>query len=123
MTTIQELHRLNAYDPPLEKPPEPQEFNSLEELFNIDFVKRSKEWGGFLRFSKSGNHLMVEHSPNERHPEGSFYVIGFLDNPDDVDLPKWQMTPMQRACADAWNRGDLTYVFEGKTYKVTNNPE
>ncbi len=58
----------------------------------------------FHQWSRSDNHLMVEHNGGDR-----FWVVGYLsaDHPDELAaLPVWQETETARRRREAWNRGE-----------------
>lgn len=64
--------------------PEQAEFNSTEELLNIEWVKSFSEHKDFYRYSVSdGNHLMAEYEQGYK-----WWVIGRLS--PTTDLPKWE---------------------------------
>jgi hypothetical protein len=65
------------------------EFSTLEELLAVPFVASWKEAPNFLRYSKSKNMLMVELAPTKSEPDGSHWVLGYLSDPQAVDLPQW----------------------------------
>lgn len=60
------------------------EFNSVDELLNISWVKSFSEDKSFYRYSISDEHLMVECNNGY-----DWYVIGMLDAPFN-GLPKWK---------------------------------
>ena len=69
--------------------PDENDFETTDQLLNIPWVK---EWESpfdgrpFYRWSKSDNHLIAEYD------NGKFWwVIGFIRNPDNIELPKWTM--------------------------------
>ena len=66
-----------------------QSFNTLEELLNIDWVNIWATCKDFYRFSISvGNSrpmLMAELRDGY-----SWWVLGYLENLDGIDLPKWE---------------------------------
>ncbi|PWT88678.1 MAG: hypothetical protein C5B54_10245 [Acidobacteria bacterium] len=63
------------------------EFNSLDELLAIPFVKNFSEgkYAGplFKRFTISDHKILMA-----EYKSGEYYVVGFLKEP--VDLPKWE---------------------------------
>ena len=67
-----------------DEPPDIIDFSSTEELLNIDWIKSWAEDSDFVRFSKSKNLLMVE-------LKDKFYVLGYIKNPKDVELPTWKV--------------------------------
>ena len=64
------------------------QFETLDQLLQIPWVKHWKDVGqsgveAFDRYSLSGNALMAElKNPRE------WWVIGFIDHPELLDLPK-----------------------------------
>jgi hypothetical protein len=60
-------------------------FETTEELLNLPFVKRCRELVDFRRFSLSGDLLMVETNDGL-----NWWVVGRIDEPGKVDLPKWE---------------------------------
>ena len=58
-------------------------FNTLEELLAIDFVKRFSEHDNFHQYCVSDNHLMAEYRGGRQ-----WWVIGTLKDPN-VGLPQW----------------------------------
>lgn len=67
-----------------EKEPERVDFDTLEELLAIPFVASWKADPPFERFSLSMNHLMAEMK------DGSYWVVGYLQHPELVQLPQWR---------------------------------
>jgi hypothetical protein len=68
-------------------PPDRAEFSTLAELEAIPFVARWKmnaDGDTFHRFSKSENCLMAELNGGR-----DFWVVGFIADPDAVNLPIW----------------------------------
>lgn len=67
--------------------PQEKEFNTLEELMQIDCLKRMSESPYFHRFSIQKDptraFLMVEYID-------SYYVAGFIENLQSIDLPDWE---------------------------------
>lgn len=59
-------------------------FNTTEELLGIDFVKNFSQNGNFYKYSISENHLMAEYENGYE-----WWVIGYINNPKEVNLPKW----------------------------------
>jgi hypothetical protein len=69
--------------------PKEAEFNTLEELLNISWVKSWKKdhdkKGPFFRYSLNEKYLMIERN------EGKWWwTIGRIQRPDEVDLPEWK---------------------------------
>jgi hypothetical protein len=64
---------------------EPQEanFDTVEDLLAIPWVGFFKQRPSFMRFSKSRELLMAE--MRDEH-----WVVGYIKEPDRVDLPLWQ---------------------------------
>lgn len=60
-------------------------FTSLDELFQIRFVRRFLKMPGFFRYSKSGDCLMAEFNEGYK-----WWVVGCLKFPEWVNLPKWE---------------------------------
>jgi hypothetical protein len=61
-----------------------EDFNSLNELLNINIVKKFKSQEGFYQYSLTEDRmLMAEYEKGYR-----WTVIGFIDNPVE-GLPKW----------------------------------
>lgn len=63
------------------------EFNSLQELLDHPIVARYKEHcdGVFSHFALSDNHLMVISNDGF-----NWWVVGYVSDPDALDLPKWE---------------------------------
>ena len=61
------------------------EFNTLEELLALETLQTWVKMDDFRRFSKSGRYLMAELREGR-----TWWVIGSLDDPDNVDLPVWE---------------------------------
>jgi hypothetical protein len=61
-------------------------FDTTEELLNLPRVRRCRALVGFQRFSLSGDLLMVEAGDGLE-----WGVVGRLDEPGKVDLPKWEL--------------------------------
>lgn len=59
-------------------------FETTIDLLNIEIVKRYGNHEGFSHFAMSDNHLM-EISDNGFR----WWVIGYIEKPDEIDLPKW----------------------------------
>lgn len=68
----------------------PFEFNTFEELLGTQFIKDKMAWPDFVKFSKSDEFLVAE-------AETSFWVIGYLRFPDDVDLPILDMLKFEKS--------------------------
>jgi len=65
-------------------------FETTEELLNIDFVKNFSNRDNFYRFSLSIDNYFNQHSLMAEYDEGrEWWVVGFIDNPLEVNLPKW----------------------------------
>jgi len=58
-------------------------FDTLEELLNIEFVKRFKNQKGFCRYSYSSPHLMAEYNEGKK-----WWCVGSIRN--NLGLPKWE---------------------------------
>jgi hypothetical protein len=61
-------------------------FETTEELLRLPIVRRCREFVGFQRFSISWDLLMMEAGDE-------WCVVGQLDAPEKVYLPKWKMHP------------------------------
>ena len=60
------------------------EFSETEELINSPFIQRWLSYHPHTTIVKSGNTLMIEYD------EGfSWRVIGYISNPDDLQVPNW----------------------------------
>jgi len=62
-------------------------FNTIEELLNIPFVKQwAKPMDGkdFLCFALYGNYLLVIHDDGFH-----WWTVGYIENSSSIDLPKW----------------------------------
>lgn len=84
--------------------PEEGTFTTLDELEALPFVARAIATPGFLRLSKNENRLMLELSMPP--PNGEYWVLGYIERPDEVDLPQWVETQPQREARERWNRGE-----------------
>lgn len=60
------------------------EFETLNQLLAIDFVKHFANLPTFHRFSLDENRLMAEYKDGE-----VFWVVAMIDQPEAVDLPTW----------------------------------
>ena len=67
------------------EPPPSFEFDTLDELLSNEVVKRYGKGKDFSHFALSDNYLM-EISDSGFH----WWVVGYIKNPDDIDLPKWE---------------------------------
>ena len=68
-------------------PPKPYEFETLEELLNIDVVKqwaRPMDGKAFSHFALSDNILLVIHDDSFH-----WWTVGYIKEPDNLKLPKW----------------------------------
>ena len=75
-------HTPNFVD--LDEPAPTCEFETTEQLLNLEVVQRYGNGDNFSHFALNGNQLMVVSD------EGfTWWVVGYIDNPDDVNLPKW----------------------------------
>lgn len=63
--------------------PAPIEFDSTQELLNLDVVKRYVD-EEFSHFAMSDECLMVI-----RNGGANWWVVGYIKHPELVDLPKW----------------------------------
>ena len=60
------------------------EFSETEELINSPFIQKWLSYHPHTTIVKSGNTLMIEYN------EGfSWRVIGYISNPDDLQVPNW----------------------------------
>lgn len=59
-------------------------FNSLEELIQIDFVKEFSERKGFAGLALSGNYLIAVYRKGR-----SWRVVGMIENANALDLPSY----------------------------------
>jgi hypothetical protein len=59
------------------------EFDSIQDLIEIPFVKNFMELPGFHQFSMSGNKLMASY-----HKGKEWWVVGFIEN-KNINLPIW----------------------------------
>lgn len=59
------------------------EFSSTEELLALPYLRELAAQPHFSHFAKSDEHLM-------QVLDDSFWVVGYFDDPDKVDLPQWQ---------------------------------
>lgn len=60
-------------------------FDTNEELFEVDMVKRWSMHKDFYRYSISDNHLMAEYIDGKK-----WWVIGYIKYPEKLNLPKWE---------------------------------
>jgi hypothetical protein len=61
------------------------DFETLEELLNIPWVKRWSEDESFHCLAKGGEKLMAVLENGKK-----WWVVGMIENPDDIDLPKFK---------------------------------
>ena len=68
-------------------PPSPNlyEFETTEELLNLEIVQRYGKEKNFSHFALNENRL-IEVSDNGYY----WWVVGYIKYPNDVDLPKWE---------------------------------
>lgn len=67
------------------------EFNTLEELLNIDFVKNFSAHDTFLRYSISKDDYKDEDTLMAEYEGGyEWYVVGFIATDKELDLPIWK---------------------------------
>ncbi len=59
-------------------------FNSFDELLEIEFIKTKLTNPKFKRLSISENMLMFEKT------DGTYWVIGYIKHPEMLNLPKWK---------------------------------
>lgn len=73
--------------------PEPVEFNDLQELMDIDFVKQWSENPTFFRYSISVEKVLYHDTllMAEMEEGKSWWVIGYLsgENIEDMQFPHW----------------------------------
>ena len=67
--------------------PKIEEFSTTEELLEIDFVKGWSEDKDFYEYALSENRLMAI---IELENGIKWWVIGYIDNVENIDLPKWK---------------------------------
>jgi len=75
------------------------------EMVTINIIHPAPEARVFHQWSRSENHLMVEHNSGDY-----FWVVGYIqaDNPSELaELPEWKETENARKRREAWNAGDL----------------
>jgi len=67
------------------------EFETTQELLNIDFVKKFSNRNNFYRYSLDIDNYFNQYSLMAEYNDGrDWWVVGFIDNPQDIDLPKWK---------------------------------
>jgi len=59
-------------------------FNTAEELLEIEFVKNFSRNDNFYRYSLGSGALMAEYEDGYE-----WWVIGHIDNAEEVNLPMW----------------------------------
>jgi hypothetical protein len=102
------------------------EFDTLEELLAIPWVKNFSVLKTFHRYSVSGNCLIAEYR-NGRE----WWVVGLLKN-NDVGLPKWDHG-IYECWVDgrardipghdvSWSRGDQVGLRDGRVVKRRREP-
>jgi hypothetical protein len=60
------------------------EFNNTEELLEFNYVQAWSNLSHFHQFSISDNKLMAEFKDGTE-----WWVIGYIKNPKDIQLPEW----------------------------------
>lgn len=60
------------------------EFETTKELLNLDIVKKYIDGRDYHKFVMSDNYLMIIWEDGFR-----WWVVGYITNPSNVDLPKW----------------------------------
>jgi hypothetical protein len=72
------------------KRPGPIEFESMEQLLEVAFIKHWSAKEQFLKFTISSyNNDLGSHHLMAEMADGEFWVIGYLK--EAVDLPKWDI--------------------------------
>lgn len=76
--------RIPAYIDPRGYTPFELEFSETEELINSTFIQKWLNYNPPSTIVKNGKYLMIEEK------EGfSWWVIGYISNPDDLQVPNW----------------------------------
>lgn len=76
--------RIPAFIDPRGITPFELEFSKTEELINTTFIQEWVNLNPPSTLAKNGKHLMVEQK------EGfSWWVIGYISNPENLELPEW----------------------------------
>ncbi|MCP4569141.1 MAG: hypothetical protein GY841_16320 [FCB group bacterium] len=65
------------------------EFSTVEELKEIPWVKKWVEDEQFSHLAKWGTALMAAMRAKDAAGQNLIFVVGFIENPDDCDLPEW----------------------------------
>ncbi len=60
-------------------------FNTTEELLDIGVVKRCRDNPYFSHYALNGNMIMEIADSGKM-----WWVIGYVDHPENVDLPQWE---------------------------------
>jgi len=90
------------------------DFDSLDELLSIDFVNNFKNQKKFERFCLGDKHLMAIYD-NGFH----WFVVGLIDNPDLIDLPKWDGGKYKVTDGEKEYVFNSSEVYRSNAYEVT----
>ena len=66
------------------------EFNTQKELMNIPFVKNFSKLEGFYRYSISSSGGFSPLLMCELRDGYDWWVVGFIDSMDGINLPEWK---------------------------------
>ena len=81
------MPKIYPYIPPtyeVRERPEPLEYETLQDILDMDFIKRFLSREDFYKFSRSGNHLMLELRDGYE-----WHVVATIENIEALDLPEW----------------------------------
>ncbi len=65
--------------------PDPHVFNTLEELYADPHINNYMSKPDFSHLAIDGDYLMAIFDEGYK-----WWVLGFIENPDDIDIPKWE---------------------------------
>ncbi len=89
--------------------PKTAEFDTMDELTAISWVKNWASGDDFHRLSLSGNALMSEMNGGRK-----WWVIGYIARPDLLDLPKWVAVESPKVPDDG---REVKLMFDGVELK------
>lgn len=84
---IRIMPKIVKYIPPtyeLRNPPEPKNYTNVNDILEMDFIKRWSSLDDFYKFSVSRNNLIAEFKNGYE-----WHVIAAIEGIEDLDFPKW----------------------------------
>ena len=68
-------------------------FETLEDLYALDWVqvRRNASWHDHFEISYRWSNFIGSRSLlMDIHKDGTYWVVGFIDDATNIDLPEWQ---------------------------------